>query len=396
MSKTRKISIILLAVIGFITTIKLALIYFDANFNPYSLGSFCSINNIIDCDSVAKTTFSQFLGIPLALWGMLLYVFVLFMTCVNKLKDFKYLKFLEVFKHPYSYIFSISVLSFSISMILACVQFFMIEKICILCFFTYILDFAIALISRNREENVFYDIKTSFVDFIEAVKIKKYAIAFSACVLVAIAFLTFTSMSYIFTPQVKKYNSFQSFKKMKKNPYMVSGNELGDPNSKIVIKEFMDYNCPSCYISNLMLHRAVSELDGVKIIQYNLPLDATCNPYVPRTIHENSCMLAKYAIAAKKQNKFLEMNEILFENTPETEDEIMKLAAKANIDAPQLFEDANSKEVAKQLRADIDLADEESIEGTPSVLINMEKHIGLIPYYELKDKLIKMGAKERK
>ena len=76
MTKTRRISIVILTLLGLVTAIKLSLIYADANFNPYALPSFCSINSFIDCDSVAKTTFSQFLGIPLAFWGLCLYLFV--------------------------------------------------------------------------------------------------------------------------------------------------------------------------------------------------------------------------------------------------------------------------------------------------------------------------------
>ena len=100
----KKIAIGIIAIIGFITTIKLAIIYYNANFNPYALSSFCSVNDFIDCDGIAKTTESQFLGIPLAYWGMFLYAFILLMLFVQKLKNLKFLKFLEVFKNPLDYI----------------------------------------------------------------------------------------------------------------------------------------------------------------------------------------------------------------------------------------------------------------------------------------------------
>ena len=87
----RKITIFALALIGFITTIKLAIIFYNANFNDYALSSFCSINSFIDCDSVAKTVDSQFLGVPLAYWGMFFYLIVLFLLFVDKLKNIKFL-----------------------------------------------------------------------------------------------------------------------------------------------------------------------------------------------------------------------------------------------------------------------------------------------------------------
>lgn len=396
MTKSKRISLIILALIGIITSIKLTVIYFNVNFNPYSLPSFCSINNVVDCDAVAKTSYSQFLGIPLALWGFLLYLFILFMCFVDYLKNFKYLKFLEVFKSPQSYIFAISFLSFCISMILACVSVFKIEKVCLLCFCTYFLDLAIALTARSWGQGLLYDIKNCFTDFIDALKVKKYLITFICILLVSSGVLAYTAISQILTPQVKKYQSIEFFKKLKSNPYKVNGNLLGDNGAKVIIHEYIDYNCPSCYISNIMLHRAVTELGNIQVIQHNLPLDSACNPYLAGQIHENSCMLAKFAIAAKAQGKFWDMNELLFENTPKTEQEVVGLARKMKFDIPDLYNDINSPETQKELQKEIKTATEEGIIGTPTLIINMNKYTGVMPYYELKEKLIKMGAVKRK
>ena len=48
------------------------------------------------------------------------------------------------------------------------------------------------------------------------------------------------------------------------------------------------------------------------------------------------------------------------------------------------------------LKKEIDEAINLGIDGTPAIRINMETHVGIIPYEELKAKLIKAGAKERK
>ena len=87
----KKISIAAIAGVGILTTIKLAIIYYNANFNPYALSSFCSVNEFIDCDGIAKTPEAQFLGIPLAYWGMFYYAFVFLMLFAPKLKNIKLL-----------------------------------------------------------------------------------------------------------------------------------------------------------------------------------------------------------------------------------------------------------------------------------------------------------------
>lgn len=396
MTKQKRISIVILSLIGLLASIKLTVIYFNVNFNPYALPSFCSINNFIDCDSVAKTTFSQFLGIPLALWGLCLYLFILFLSFTDYLKNFKYLKFLEVFKNPSSYIFSIMIFSFAVSMLLACISIFKIEKICILCVLTYFLDFIIAIVAKSWGKGFLYDFKASLDDFIAAVKVKKYLISLIILIILAAIFLAYTSLSYVFTPQVKQFNSIESFRTLKSNPYKVKGNLLGDKAAKIVINEYIDYNCEACYINNIMLHRAVRELSNIRVVQHHLPLDMECNPYVTRNVHEHSCLLSRYAIASKYQDKFWEMNDLLFEKTPKSEQEVLALAATLKFDIVQLYEDANSEKVKKELKQEIEKSAVEGINGTPTLIININKTMGVLPYYELKEKLIKMGAVERK
>lgn len=392
----KKIFVVFFALIGFLTTIKLAIIYYEANFNPYSLPSFCSVNNFIDCDGVAKTTESQFLGIPLAFWGMFLYLFIIFLAFVDHLKKFKPLEFLSVFKNPLAYISALGYISFLISMILAGISIFEIKKICILCVFTYFMNLLIAISATGFGNKIFDNIKISFVDFIDALKIKKYLITFIPLALLGSVFLTYTTLSYVFTPQVKRIKSIKTFAKMKTDDFNVSGNLLGDEDAKLVVDFYSDYDCPICYAENTMLYRIVEELKGVKIIHHNLPLDSECNPKIKTTFHVGSCRMSKYSIAAEKQGRFLELNSILFEKQPKSEDEIIKLAKPLGLNMKQLKEDANSFSTNKELTDEINKANDLGIDGTPTLVINGKLYEGIKPYYELKDILIKAGAIERK
>lgn len=374
----KKVLIAVLALIGILTTIKLAVIYYNANFNPYSLPSFCSVNDFIDCDNIAKTSESQFLGIPLAYWGMFLYAFMLLMLFVDKLKNFKYLKFLEVFKNPFSYIGALGLISFVISIALLCISLFEIKKLCILCAFTYILNLLIGWIAS--EGHFVSAVKQSFTDFMDAVKIKKYLIAFIAVMIVAMGFLTYTATSFKFAPQVKKQLQFQEFTKAKKNKYAVKGNILGDKNAKKIIYVYSDYQCPICYAHNIMMHKLAKEVKGIKIVHKNLPLDTDCNGYLQSPFHEGSCVDARFAVAAEEQGKFWEMNDILFQNKPKTEDEILKLVEGKGFDIEKLQKDANSAETALKIKEDIREAYKKGINGTPTTMINNNAYVGIKTY----------------
>lgn len=367
-----------IAFIGIITTIKLAIIYYNANFNPYSLPSFCSVNEFIDCDNVAKTSESQFFGVPLALWGMFLYAFILLMLFAEKLKNHKLLKFLEVFKNPYAYIGALGLISFAISMILLGISLFEIKKLCILCAFTYILNLLIGIIATDG--HFIKAIKQSFADFIDAVKIKKYLIALIVVAICASGFLTYTTKSMVLAPQVKKQALFKEFTSAKKNKYAVTGNVLGEENAKKIVYVYSDYQCPICYAHNIMMHKLAKEVKGIKIVHKNLPLDVECNGYLQAPFHEGSCIDARYAIASEKQGKFWEMNDILFQNKPKTEDELLKLLKDKDFDIERLQNDANSMETSAQIKKEIDEAYKKGINGTPTTMIDNNAHVGIKPY----------------
>lgn len=392
----KKILILFFAFIGFLTTIKLAIIYYDSNFNPYALPSFCSVNGFIDCDGVAQTIHSQFFGIPLAYWGMGLYVFIIFLTFVDKIKNINFLKFLEVFKNPMDYIATLGYISFIISMILAGVSVFEIRKLCILCVFTYFLNLCIAITATNFKAGLLNSFKSSAVDFIAALKIKKYLASFIALVILGVSVLAFTTLSYCFTPQVKRYEAITKYAKMKTNPFKVVGNVLGDENGKTIVYIYTDYKCPICRAYNVITHRAATELSGVKIIHRNFPLDNECNSHIPKAFHEGSCTLSRYSIAAENQGRFWDFNSELFEKEPKNEGEILKLAKSMGFDTIKLRADANSEKTKEILNNDIESAIDLRIDGTPSLVINGKIYQGIKPYYELKDILIKAGAVERK
>lgn len=407
MSGIKRIAYLLLMLLGLILSVKLFDIYMNMNFNPNAMPSFCNINNYVDCDGVAKTTHARFLGLPLALWGIFLYLFFLFLTFVDKLKKIPLLRFLKVFKNPEAYIASVGVLSFIFSICLAFISVFEIEKICILCFVTYFINLFIALIARNKERGFLEDIKTSFKDFLDGIKKFSYFFALLVCLLVFATFLHIVNQMQLFVPALQpgdsaligeqaKKSSIQEFAELKKNPYKISGNTLGDPKGKVIVNLYTDYYCPFCRVLNIMLYKATQELSDVLVLHHDFPLDENCNPLVKNSMHPNACMAARYVIAASKQEKAWDMDSLLFDNKPETEDELLKLAKKIKeLDVEKLKIDANSSETQKELSDSIDRAIKLNIKATPTMLIGSTDYTGVVPYEELKALLIDLGATEK-
>lgn len=390
----QKLIIQILALIGLCLTVELAIIYYNANFDKYSLSSFCSINDFIDCDGAAKTNSAQFWGIPLAYWGLFFYLTILFLTLVDRLKNIKFLKFLEVFKNPMCYITALGFIAFVISMFLAGTSLFKIHKLCILCVATYFIDLVIALVAVDSNiKNFIKSFKTTFFDFIDGAK--KYTKTFIILLLASSSFLIYSGTTLNFVPHIKKRNEIMKYRKIKFNPYRVKGNLLGSKNADIKIELYSDYVCPLCYINNIMLHKAVQEFANIEVVHYNYPFDKECNKNISINMHPNACFMSKAALAAKKQNNYWEMSSLLYENQPKKIEQVLELVEKLNFDKEQFLQDFNSKKIEEEIANDLIKGESLNIDATPTMYINNEQIVGVKPYFELKEILIKHGAKRK-
>ncbi len=384
----------IIALIGLGLSIELAVIYFRANFDKTALYSFCSINDYIDCDGVARTMYSQFAGIPLAWWGIFFYLFVLFMSVIEKINS-KINTPLKVFKNPIKYISVLGLISFTISMILAGISLYKIEKVCILCLATYFLDFAISLIATDFKNGGFIDsIKTSFKDFVSGVK--EYTVLFTICLLCAISFLVYTDVTFVFTPHLRQQRELMKFANKKHNPYSIVGNELGDKNGKVKIVFISDYVCPMCRVTNMMLHKAVKDYSSVYVEHYNFPLDKVCNKEVVIQVHNGACMLSRIALAAKKQGHYWDVASYLYDTKPLKTKEIQKLAKKFNLVEKEFWYDIISNDTEKELQKEIAHCNKIETNATPVIYINGKKFVGLRPYSEIEKALVENGAVKRK
>lgn len=381
--KVRFWIIFILAIIGIAMCVDLGYIFYKTNFLTQYAPSFCAVSDLIDCDGVAKTTYAVSAGVPNALWGLILYLIILMLLFVDRIQaKFKNTIF-DVFENPRSYIAFLGLLSFAISMILASISIFKINKICVLCFATYFVNLFIAF-SAKTEGFFLNDIKITIQDFIKGAK--KYFVLFLIVLISFVSTLIYLDRSLIFSPRLKKERAFNEFYRAKKNKYAVKGNILGKKDAKVIINVYSDYNCPFCRVVNIMLHKAAKQR-GILVNEISFPIDASCNKRIGVTLggHESSCTYSKYALAAKKQGYFWGMSNILFDTHPQNfnalTNEIKKMGLK--IDIEKLKADANSDEIAQELQKEINLTISKSIMATPVIEINGVVYVGAMPYEKL-------------
>ncbi len=378
----RNIAIIIIAVIGLLCSFDLVYIFIKMNFLHNNIPSFCAINNFIDCDGVATTNFSVVFGVPLAIWGVVLYLLFLFLALVDKIQAKLPNSIFKVFKNPLAYISTIGFFAFACSMTLAIISLAIIEKVCLLCLVTYFLNLAIAIIAKNKIGFI-QNFKTTVLDFWAGVK--EYTVLFIVCTIFGIAFLAYLTKSNVLAPNIYQYNNFTQFSEMTADDYATSGNSLGNKDGKVKIYIYSDFQCPYCKITNKMFQKLSHENKNVEVFHTNFPLDKKCNKYIQKTVHKGSCELAKYALAAREQGNYWGMISELYANGVDID--LEKTAQKLNLDYEQLITDIKSEKIANMLDSEIELCIANDINVTPTYTIDGIKFIGGAPYEDIKTRV---------
>lgn len=136
----------------------------------------------------------------------------------------------------------------------------------------------------------------------------------------------------------------------------------------VTLAEFGDYQCSPCGALHPTLKKLKQELgSNLDFVFRNLPLT---------TIHKNALAAAQAAEAARVQNRFWEMHDLLYENQDLWKDDInpraifVKFAGDLGLDTGRFLRDMNDKQVQMRIEADQDAAAQLGINGTPTILID--------------------------
>jgi len=150
---------------------------------------------------------------------------------------------------------------------------------------------------------------------------------------------------------------------LKTNPQTVIGNSptTGATNSKILLVEFSDFQCPYCAESNKTLKQLLAKYQGkIKLVYKHLPLAA---------IHPQALPAAAAAWAAHQQGKFWEYHDALFTNQKQLSEALyLDIAKNLNLDLVKFQRDQTLATPA--IQKDIQLAEKLAVAGTPFFVIS--------------------------
>lgn len=148
---------------------------------------------------------------------------------------------------------------------------------------------------------------------------------------------------------------------------------IGNPNAKVTIVEFFDYQCPHCVDMAPVVADIVKANPDVKIIFKEFPIRGPMSE-----------VAARAALAANKQGKYYEFSHALLTVNKQLTDEVIYNTAKTvGLNVDQLKKDMNDKAVANEISNNIKLAQNLKLFGTPAFFIgnttNLKNTIDYVP-----------------
>ncbi len=149
---------------------------------------------------------------------------------------------------------------------------------------------------------------------------------------------------------------------------------FGDPNAKVIIIEFVDYNCGYCKKSLDAITRLLNSELSLKVSFRDYPI-----------LSASSKFAAKAALAAKKQGKYFELHsELLNVKGNLSEEKILEMAKNIDIDVAKLKIDMEDPEIAVIIQNNENLAKKLNIRGTPTFIINGKLYAGALEFDKLR------------
>lgn len=147
----------------------------------------------------------------------------------------------------------------------------------------------------------------------------------------------------------------------------------GDPQGDVTIVEFFDTRCPYCRKLEPVMDSFLAKDHRVRLVYKDLPI-----------LGPASVLGTKALLAAEKQGAYVKMREAVMKLPPDTTLPAIEASARAlGLDWPRLARDMDDPAVQARIDANIKLAHDLGIQGTPALVIGSDLVPGALELPEL-------------
>lgn len=339
----------------------------------------CSINDWINCDVAHASSYAMFLGVPVAWWGFLFYLWTALATFYAVRTSNKEGAAGAV---AVAWVLSLGAVLFSIY---KAYHLMTLGVLCLVCVGMYAANLAIAVLLPQALNLSLKDAGSFLSNYVKELTGKPSGLNFSprparfGLLLVALFGLGFIGIKGYEGNAVQRQKlDLDRVLKAHFRPTPVpieptpDAPVWGNPDAPITIIEFADFQCPACRESAFHLRSALFEFrDDVALYFMNFPLDNTINTNLQRQIHMQAGPAARAAVCAQEFGDFWSYHDDLFRDQPRLGRNLfLKLAADRGWDMDAFAQCLDGDASLERVKRDVEAGMNISVPSTPSIFVN--------------------------
>ncbi len=158
---------------------------------------------------------------------------------------------------------------------------------------------------------------------------------------------------------------------------------IGNPDAKVTLVEFFDYNCTYCRRAQADMRKLLEDKD-LKVILKEFPVLG------PGSVEAARIAIGVQRVAPEKYGEF--HDKLLSDNAPASEARALAMARSLGLDADKIAAASKDEAVGKNIDEVYALANTLGLTGTPSYVIGDEVVVGAVGYDALKAKIDSVRA----
>lgn len=360
--------------------------------NDPTYASFCDVSATFNCTDAYTSRFGAVGGVPIALFGLLFFAFVLGLIALGARSP-------VTRENVPGYVFALSTLGLAAVLYLAYASYFILQVVCMLCVGTYVAVIGLFLVSgastkypmTHLPRRAAKDLRllartpgalTAAILFVVAAGA---AIALFPEQRVTAAAGEPAAAGTAAAPQAASVPAASATQIQQLEQYLAQQPRVPvivpSDGAAVVVVKFNDYQCPACGQTyrdyKPVIAKWNKEAPGrVKFITKDYPLEPECNQFVGQNLHPGACEGAVAVRLAREKGRAEAMEEWLFANQPAMmQPEAVKNAART-VGQVQDF-DARYPATLELVKADIMQGAQLKITGTPTFFMNGMRLPGL-------------------
>ncbi|MFH0798728.1 MAG: vitamin K epoxide reductase family protein [Pseudomonadota bacterium] len=344
--------------------------------------SFCAISSKINCDIVNASSYSEALGVPVAAWGFTFYLLVGGMALFSFFSKGDR-------RATVAMAWFMSLAAFLYSAYLAYIAWTVLGVVCLECVAMYIVNIAFVIFLFAALKVPLGGIMRFVRDYFKAALGRASGLDFKPLILkhavvIAVVFLAgFGAMRGLQAKGDKAPDSADVDEKVRayymESLYAIEPDPSwaiwGNPEAKVTVVEFSEFQCPFCRVAAFNLKPRLQEFKkDVRFYFVNYPLDQSCNKELDHPMHQWACMAAKAGICAKMRGDFWDFHDDIFRNQRKLSDKLIsELVEKRGWNPDEFKSCMDSPEVEEQIQKDLAAGRKSYVSGTPTVILDNRK-----------------------